>query len=106
MRAESQTKDAERRRPRSLVVPIAMIAVFWGIAALIWGTTGVLFYLVNFGYIGLALGAGVSRSSSWAGICWGSSVSSPGRTRSSRVSSTSCLPASLPRPSCTTPLPS
>ena len=44
-----------------LTIPIVLFAVFWVIAIVLWLTTGRIFYLFNFGYIGtaLALGLGV-----------------------------------------------
>lgn len=42
-----------------LTIPIVLFAVFWGIAVLLWLTTGRIFYLFNFGYIGTALAVGL-----------------------------------------------
>jgi len=42
-----------------LTVPLVLFAVFWGIAVLLWLTTGRIFYLFNFGYIGAALAVGL-----------------------------------------------
>jgi ferredoxin-type protein NapH len=42
-----------------LKVPLIMMIIFWVIAAILWQTTGRIFYLFNFGYIGSALGIGI-----------------------------------------------
>lgn len=42
-----------------LTIPLVLFAVFWGIALLLWLTTGRIFYLFNFGYIGTALAVGL-----------------------------------------------
>jgi ferredoxin-type protein NapH len=39
--------------------PAILMAVFWIIAIALWLTTGKIFYLDNFGYIGTALGLGM-----------------------------------------------
>jgi len=38
---------------------LIMLLLFWAIAVVLWRTTGVIFYLYNFGYIGTALGIGI-----------------------------------------------
>lgn len=43
----------------SLKTPLIMMAVFWAIAVVLWQTTDRIFYLFNFGYIGIALGLGL-----------------------------------------------
>jgi len=43
-----------------MAIPIVMTAVFWAIAVLLWRLTGYVFYLVNFGYIGLSVGGGMT----------------------------------------------
>jgi ferredoxin-type protein NapH len=40
-------------------MPLVMMVVFWIIAVVLWRTTGNIFYLFNFGYIGTALGVGL-----------------------------------------------
>ena len=42
-----------------LKVPLLLTAAFWVIAVVLWRTTGNIFYLYNFGYIGTALGTGI-----------------------------------------------
>jgi ferredoxin len=42
-----------------LKIPLIMMIVFWGIAIVLWLTTGRIFYLYNFVYIGTALGVGI-----------------------------------------------
>jgi ferredoxin len=42
-----------------LLVPAILLAVFWTIAIVLWKTTGKIFYLFNFGYIGTSLGVGI-----------------------------------------------
>jgi ferredoxin-type protein NapH len=42
-----------------LKVPLILLAIFWAIAILLWQTTGRIFYLFNFGFIGLALCLGL-----------------------------------------------
>ena len=39
--------------------PLILLLSFWSIAVLLWQTTGNLFYLFNFGYIGTAVGVGI-----------------------------------------------
>lgn len=39
--------------------PLIMMFIFWIIAVVLWQTTGRIFYLNNFGYIGTALGIGI-----------------------------------------------
>ena len=41
------------------ILPLVMLAIFWSIAVALWLTTGRLFYLFNFGYIGTALAVGL-----------------------------------------------
>ncbi len=52
------TSPASSKR-LELTIPIVLLAVFWGIAVLLWLTTGRIFYLFNFGYIGTALAVGL-----------------------------------------------
>jgi ferredoxin len=40
-------------------VPLIMMIIFWILAFVLWQTTGHIFYLYNFGYIGTALGIGI-----------------------------------------------
>jgi ferredoxin-type protein NapH len=47
------------KRP-NLVVPVVMTAAFWAIGVLFWRLTGRPFFLLNFGYIGLAVGVGMT----------------------------------------------
>ena len=41
-------------------MPVIMTLIFWAIAVFFWQTTGKIFYLINFGYIGTALGTGIA----------------------------------------------
>ncbi len=43
----------------NLKIPLILMVVFWGIAILLWQSTGRIFYLFNFGYIGTALAIGL-----------------------------------------------
>jgi ferredoxin len=43
----------------ALRVPIIIFVVFWSIAFVLWQTSGKAFYLLNFGYIGTAIGFGI-----------------------------------------------
>ena len=52
------------RRPKEnksnkLRAPIIIFIVFWAIAIVLWQTKGNIFYLLNFGYIGTAVGLGI-----------------------------------------------
>ncbi len=49
-----------RFEPSKLVIPAVMTAAFWAIAVLFWRLSGRWFFLVNFGYIGLAVGFGMA----------------------------------------------
>jgi polyferredoxin len=42
-----------------LRIPAILLVIFWTIAVVLWQTTGVIFYLFNFGYIGTSLGVGI-----------------------------------------------
>jgi ferredoxin len=44
---------------KELRVPIIIFGVFWAIAFILWQTSGKAFYLLNFGYIGTAVGLGI-----------------------------------------------
>ena len=58
----SGTEPSAGLRPRrpSLAVPIVSTLAFWAIAVLFWRLTGHWFFLVNFGYIGLSVGVGMT----------------------------------------------
>ncbi len=43
----------------ALKSPAIMMGVFWIVAVVLWQTTGHIFYLFNFGYIGAAIGLGI-----------------------------------------------
>jgi ferredoxin-type protein NapH len=43
----------------ALKMPAIMTGVFWIVAVVLWQTTGRIFYLFNFGYIGAAIGLGI-----------------------------------------------
>jgi len=40
-------------------IPLIMMSIFWVTAVVLWRTTGRIFYLYNFVYIGTALGVGI-----------------------------------------------
>jgi hypothetical protein len=42
-----------------LLQPVILMAFFWVIAVVLWRTTGNIFYLFNFVYLGTATGVGV-----------------------------------------------
>jgi polyferredoxin len=42
-----------------LTQPVIIMIVFWVIAIVLWQTTGIIFYLFNFMYIGTAIGVGI-----------------------------------------------
>ena len=44
---------------KKLRVPLILLISFWTIAVILWQTTGKIFLLFNFGYIGTAVGVGV-----------------------------------------------
>ena len=44
---------------KDLVVPLVIFTSFWAIAILLWQTSGNIFLLFNFGYIGTAAGIGI-----------------------------------------------
>jgi len=44
---------------RELTTPLIITAVFWIVAIVLWRTTGNIFYVFNFGYIGTAVGFGI-----------------------------------------------
>ena len=41
-------------------IPLIFMGIFWVIALVFWWTTGKVFYIFNFGYIGTAIGIGMS----------------------------------------------
>jgi ferredoxin-type protein NapH len=43
----------------NLKMPLFLAGLFWVIAVILWQTTGKIFYLFNFGYIGTSLGIGI-----------------------------------------------
>jgi polyferredoxin len=43
-----------------LKVPLILTGIFWVLAVVLWQTTGKIFYLFNFLYIGTAVGAGIA----------------------------------------------
>jgi len=54
-----KTKSKDAFDFARLKMPLLMLAIFWSIAVVLWQTTGRIFYLYNFGYIGAALGIGI-----------------------------------------------
>ena len=56
-------KNSEPFNPLNLKIPFFLMGLFWLIAVLLWKTTGKIFYLFNFGYLGSALGLGLGVNS-------------------------------------------
>ena len=59
-----QPPAAPRRQPepslrQKLLAPAVMFAVFWILAIVMWRTSGLIFFLFNFGYIGTSVAAGM-----------------------------------------------
>jgi ferredoxin-type protein NapH len=54
MKSSEDTFDFARFK-----IPLIMLMIFWAIAVVLWRSTGRIFYLYNFGYIGAALGIGI-----------------------------------------------
>ena len=60
-----QTKEVSTMRTddtfnsAKLIQPLILMASFWAIAVVLWQTTGTIFYLYNFLYLGIAIGVGV-----------------------------------------------
>ena len=44
---------------KNLTTPLILLLTFWAIAIVLWQTTGNIFLLFNFGYIGTAVGIGI-----------------------------------------------
>ena len=44
---------------KNLRAPLIILLTFWALAIVLWQTSGSLFYLFNFGYIGTAIGVGI-----------------------------------------------
>jgi polyferredoxin len=44
---------------KKVLIPLVLLLSFWSIAVILWQTTGTIFYLFNFGYIGTAVGVGI-----------------------------------------------
>jgi len=42
----------------NLRTPLIIMGIFWVVAIVLWQTTGKIFYILNFGYIGTAIGVG------------------------------------------------
>jgi len=54
---------ANKSRFAKLNLALIMMAIFWAIAIVLWQTTGAIFYLFNFGYIGTSVGIGMATYS-------------------------------------------
>ena len=52
--------STERLSFSKLRTPIILMGIFWVVALILWLTTGKVFYIFNFGYIGTAIGVGIS----------------------------------------------
>lgn len=63
MWARSPMKNTEPFNLLKLKIPFFLMGFFWLTAVLIWKTTGKIFYLFNFGYLGSALGLGLGVNS-------------------------------------------
>lgn len=52
---------SSRSKPKfsDFTIPLFLFVFFWALALFLWQTTGKLFYLFNFGYIGTALAVGI-----------------------------------------------
>lgn len=44
---------------KKIITPSILLLSFWSVAIVLWKTTGTIFYLFNFGYIGTAVGIGI-----------------------------------------------
>lgn len=55
----STMRSEERFNLVKLTTPVIIMAFFWVIAVVLWQTTGIIFYLFNFMYIGTAIGVGI-----------------------------------------------
>lgn len=54
--------SAEKKEPtlgQKLLTPIIIMAGFWTLAIILWLKSGVIFFLINFGYIGTSVGVGM-----------------------------------------------
>ena len=51
-----KTNDIELK---NITAPLIIMFSFWSVAIVLWQTTGNIFYLFNFGYIGTAVGTGI-----------------------------------------------
>jgi len=52
-------KDEDKFDFKELAKSLALVALFWIFAVVLWRSTGDIFYLFNFLYIGAALGTGI-----------------------------------------------
>jgi ferredoxin-type protein NapH len=50
----------ERIQLSRIKTPLIMMGIFWIVAIVLWQITGKIFYIFNFGYIGTAIGVGIS----------------------------------------------
>ncbi|HBQ87663.1 MAG TPA: 4Fe-4S ferredoxin, partial [Syntrophomonas sp.] len=44
---------------KNIVFPLIFLGIFWGLAILLSITSGTIFYLFNFGYIGTSIATGI-----------------------------------------------
>ena len=56
---EYKTMDQYIGKLKKLRAPLIILLSFWAIAIVLWKTTGNIFFLFNFGYIGTAIGVGI-----------------------------------------------
>jgi polyferredoxin len=49
----------KKSEPKDLRFPLIMLCAFWMLGFVLWQTSGSVFYLFNFGYIGTAVGLGI-----------------------------------------------
>jgi ferredoxin-type protein NapH len=54
------TKQVSKSLARKLGIPLVILTAFWIVAIVLWQAKGNIFFLFNFGYIGTAVGVGIS----------------------------------------------
>ena len=54
------TKQVSKSVARKLGIPLVILTAFWIVAIVLWQAKGNIFFLFNFGYIGTAVGVGIS----------------------------------------------
>ena len=60
----AKTRQASKKKDgfkiSDLMTPLIIMGIFWVVAVVLWQTTGKIFYILNFRYIGTAIGVGIS----------------------------------------------